>query len=314
VAQGLLSAKTNSLALIVPDIVNPFFAVVARGAETVARRAGYRLLLCNSEGDLQLEREYVEDMVAHRVEGLIVAPASDRSRENLAPLLRRGFPFVLIDRTVAGLDCDVVQADSVDGARRLTAHLIGVGHRSIAMIAEPDEVSTARERVRGYRAALTAAGISFRPELVVRTASAERPGGRACMNQILGFRPRPSAVVAVNNMTALGAMEALRAHDLTVPKDMALVCFDDVEHHAVLSPFLTVMNQPAETMGTAAAQLLLDRVAGRSRGRHRRVVLASELIVRKSCGAGAATPPAEAAPALGRVTRRARAARPKPAG
>lgn len=286
VARGLMSSKTGALGLIVPDIGNPFFATVVRGAESVARRAGYRLLLCNSEGDLALERQYIEDMISHRAEGLIIAPLGDRSKVNLMPLVRRKFPFVLIDRSVAGLDCDLVQADSVAGARKLVSHLTGLGHRRIAVIIEPDNVSTARERMQGYREALKEAGLKFIPELVVRT-TADRAGGHTAMRKILELDPLPKAVFAVNNMTALGAMQAIRERGLVVPKDIALVCFDDVEHLAVLSPFLTVINQPTETFGTLSSRLLLDRINGEVGEWPRRVVLDADLIVRESCGARA---------------------------
>src|ERR1700682_1074038 len=113
IARGLISQKTQTIGLIVPDFVNPFFAPVVRGAETAARRAGYRVLLCNSEGDLRLEREYIDDLVAHRVEGLLLAPASDRSRTVLLPLLRGGFPLVLVDRSLPDTDCDLIVSDSV---------------------------------------------------------------------------------------------------------------------------------------------------------------------------------------------------------
>src|SRR5262249_45762706 len=155
----------------------------------------------------------------------------------------------------AGLDCDFVKADSVDGARRLVRHLISVGHRRIAAIMEPDHVSTARERLEGYRNALDDAGIPFDRELVMET-SGDRAGRYSAMHQIFSLTSRPTAVFAINNMTALGVMQAIHERGLTVPRDIALVCFDDVEHLAVLSPFLTVVNQPAETFGTIGSQLL----------------------------------------------------------
>ena len=292
VARGLKSSKTGALGLIVPDIVNPFFAVVVRGAETVARRAGYRLLLCISENDLTLERQYVEDMISHQVEGLLIAPVGDRSQANIQPLVQRKFPFVLMDRGVRGIDCDLVQGDNLAGARRLVRHLISIGHRRIAAIIEPDNVSTARERLEGYRDALKSAG--HRPsirELVAETSRRPR-GGYSAMHQILSLHPLPTAVLAINNMTALGAMQAIRERGLKVPHDIALVCFDDVEHLAVLSPFLTVMNQPAESFGTVAAQLLLDRIAGKAGDKRRQVVLQPHLLVRESCGAKAGPPEA----------------------
>ena len=284
VARGLMSSKSGTLGIIVPDISNPFFSILVRGAETVARRAGYRVLLCNSEADLGLEKQYVQDMISHRVEGLLIAPVGDRSKTNLVLLERRKFPLVLIDRSVAGFDCDLVQADSVAGAKMLASHLVSVGHRRIAVIIEPDNVSTARERLQGFNAAMKTAGIKIPASHVLRT-TADRAGGYGAMQQILSLDPRPSAVFAVNNMTALGAMQAIRERGLVVPRDIALVCFDDVEHLAVLSPFLTVVNQPTEMFGTLAAQLVLDRIAGTSGGPPRRVVLQSDLLVRESCGA-----------------------------
>jgi LacI family transcriptional regulator len=283
VARGLTSSKTGAIGLIVPDLVNPFFTVVLRGAEMVARRAGYRVLLCNTESDLALERSYIEDMVSHRVEGLIIAPVNDSSRLNLSPLIRRRLPFVLIDRAVPGIDSDLVQADSAAGARRLMQHLVAIGHRRIALIIGSDDVSTTRERARGYRQGLGDADIPFDADLVVK-ATVDRIGGYRAMQQILRLERRPTAVFAVNNMTAMGAMQAIREAGLSVPQHVALVCFDDVEHLAVLSPFMTVIDQPAETFGTLAVQMLLERVSGDADERPRLVVLQTRLIVRQSCG------------------------------
>ena len=149
IARGLISQKTQTIGLIVPDVVNPFFAPVVRGAESAARKAGYRVLLCNSEGDLRLEREYIEDLVAHRVEGLMLAPASDRSRSSILSLLRGGFPLVLIDRALPDADCDLIVSDNANGARRLIEHLIGIGHKEIAHVTDAEDTSTGRERLRG---------------------------------------------------------------------------------------------------------------------------------------------------------------------
>jgi LacI family transcriptional regulator len=289
IARGLISQKTQTIGIIVPDIVNPFFAPVVRGAESAARKAGYRVLLCNSEGDLRLEREYIEDLVAHRVEGLLLAPASDRSRSSILSLLRGGFPLVLIDRALPDADCDLIVSDNVQGARRLIEHLIAIGHREIAHVSDAEDTSTGRERLRGYREALEAAGIPFQPELVIRT-TVDRIGGYRAAQEILARNPLPTAIFAVNNMTAVGTMEALRERNLSVPKDMGLVCFDDVEHLAVLSPILTVIDQPAETFGSLGVQLLLERMTGKANSRPRRIILQTDLIVRQSCCVGSGVP------------------------
>ena len=289
IARGLISQKTQTIGIIVPDIVNPFFAPVVRGAESAARKAGYRVLLCNSEGDLRLEREYIEDLVAHRVEGLLLAPASDRSRSSILSLLRGGFPLVLIDRALPDADCDLIVSDNVQGARLLIEHLIAIGHRKIAHVSDAEDTSTGRERLRGYREALEAAGIPFQRELVIRT-TVDRIGGYRAAQEILARDSLPTAIFAVNNMTAVGTMEALRERSLSVPKDMGLVCFDDIEHLAVLSPILTVIDQPAETFGSLGVQLLLERMTGKANSRPRRIILQTDLIVRQSCCVGSGVP------------------------
>ena len=283
IASSLVSAKTQTIGLIVPDVSNPFFAPIVRGAETAARKAGYRVLLCNSESDIRLERDYVGDLVSHRVEGLMVAPVGDRSRTHLAGLVKHNFPLVLIDRHVAGLDCDSVTLDNVASARRMGEHLVAVGHRRIAYVTDADDVSTGRERLQGFRQALDQAGIPSCPELVFQT-TVDQIGGYRTMQQILDLEDRPTAVFAVNNMTAIGAMQAIREAGLTVPDDISLVCFDDVQHLAVVAPFLTVIDQPAETMGSVAAQLLLERISGRAGERARRITFPGKLTIRISCG------------------------------
>ncbi len=286
-ARGLSAQRTGTLAVIVPDVANPFFTLIVRSAEDVARRAGFRVILCDTRADLALEREVIEEMIAHRVEGILIAPVNDRSRDHLRRLARFGLPFVLVDRTIAGIDADAVLGDSVDGARRLVAHLISLGHRRIGMIVESEEVSTARDRRRGYDAALHEAGIPLEPALVTES-TVDPAGGAAGMRQLLGLDDPPTAVFTVNNLVALGAIEAVRAAGLEVPDDIALVCFDDIEYASRLYPFLTVMEQPAETFGTLGTQLLLERIDGRGPDRRRMVVLPAEFVVRRSCGTVAA--------------------------
>jgi LacI family transcriptional regulator len=282
-ARGLIRQKTGTLALIVPDVANPFFTLIVRGAEDVARRAEYRIILCDTRADLTIEREVIEEMIAHRVDGVAIAPVSDRSRSHLQRLARFGVPFVLIDRIVPGIDCDVVVGDSSGGARRLVEHLISLGHRRIGLIVESDEVSTARDRRKGYEEALDAAGLPADAGLIVRS-TVDPNGGFDGMRRLLELDNPPTAVFTVNNLVALGAIEAVRENGLEVPDDIALVCFDDIEYASRLYPFLTVMAQPAETLGTLGTQLLLERIEGRAPEQNRVVVLPAHFIVRKSCG------------------------------
>src|SRR6266576_3489939 len=268
-ARGLIQRKTGAFGVIVPDVANPFFTLVVRGVEQVAGRAAFHVILCDTQGDLERERGYLEDMVAFQVDGVLIAPVGDRSRPQLRLLTRNNVPFVLIDRSITGFDCDLVQGDSVAGARQLVDHLIGLGHRRIGMITETPDVSTARDRLRGYREALESAGVEFDPDLVVESSAIDP------------------------DVACDGVVEAARQQNLEIPRDLALVCFDDIEHVSRLYPFLTVMAQPAETFGTIATQLLIDRLAGRVGQRRRIVVLPADFIVRKSSGA-LAPEPAEA--------------------
>src|SRR5918995_2032175 len=169
-ARGLIRQKTGTLALIVPDVANPFFTLIVRGAEDVARRSGYRMILADTRADLTIERDVIEEMLAHRVDGIMIAPVSDRSKGHLQRLARYGVEFVLIDRTVSGIESDVVTGDNVGGAWRLVEHLISLGHRRIGFITESDEVSTARDRRQAYEAALAGGGVSYEPSPVVGSA------------------------------------------------------------------------------------------------------------------------------------------------
>jgi LacI family transcriptional regulator, galactose operon repressor len=286
-ARGLSAKRTGTLAVIVPDVGNPFFTLIVRGAEDVARRAGYRVILCDTRADLTVEREVIEEMLAHRVEGILIAPVSDRSRDHLRRLSAFNVPFVLVDRTVRGIDADAVLGDSAEGAQRLVEHLLSLGHRRIGMIVESDDVSTARDRRIGYEAALQTAGIPAEQELVVR-ASVDPDGGHDGMRRLLTLDEPPTAVFTVNNLVAVGAIEAVRSAGLDVPDDVALVCFDDIEYASRLNPFLTVMEQPAETFGTLSTQLLLERIENRAPDRPRVVVLPAQFVVRRSSGAAVA--------------------------
>jgi LacI family transcriptional regulator len=234
-----------------------------------------------------VEHEVVEEMIAHRVEGILIAPVSDRSREHLRRLAKFAVPFVLVDRTVADISADAVLGDSAEGAQRLVQHLLSLGHRRIGLIVETDEVSTARDRRRGYEAALAGAGVPVDPALIVE-ATVDPAGGFEGMRRLLELDERPTAVFTVNNLVALGAIEAVRAAELEVPDDLALVCFDDIEYASRLYPFLTVMEQPAETFGTLGTQLLVERIEGRAPDRTRVVVLPAEFVVRRSCGSDGA--------------------------
>jgi LacI family transcriptional regulator len=282
-ARGLKTQRSGLVALLVPEIVNSFYTTLSRGVEDVANANGLQVILGNTDESVTKERTYVELMITTRVEGVIVAPAG-RTADHLEPLLTASVPTVLVDRTVDGLAADAVRGDGVGGAETLTRHLIGLGHRRIALINGHLDTSVARDRETGFRNALASAGIDVdERHLSAGTWFIDDAEARA--GAILEAAEPPTAIVAANNFMAIGALRALRKRELRVPDDVALASFDDIEDAAEIDPFLTALSQPAYTIGTIAMQLLLERIAGTFTGAPREIVLSPRLLVRRSCGA-----------------------------
>ena len=280
-ARGLRSRRTHTLGLLVTDVTNPFWTTVARGAEDEAMRAGYALFLCNTDEDVAKQQRYIHALLSRRVEGLIIAPASSEAGP-LRPVARAGVPFVLVDRRVPDVAADLVLGDSVAGARLLAEHLLSQGHRRIGHLGGPVGLSTADEREQGYRQALSAAGVEIEPQWVQRGEYKQEAGYRL-MQACLAQPPWPTAVLAANNALAVGALAALRERGLNVPRDMGLVCFDDVPQASQIDPFLTVAAQPAYEFGAVAVRLLFERLSDPKRP-PQTVVLPPEMIVRRSAG------------------------------
>jgi len=282
-ARSLVGGRSRTLALLVADITNPFFTTVARGVEDAARQRGYRVLVGNSDEDVEQEYEYIKAVIASQVDGVIMSPASSRSKAAVQLLGDKGIPVVLLDRGLDGVEADLVAGDSVAGARLLVEHLLSLGHRRIAAVTGPLSVSTARDRLAGYRAGLQAAGLQPDPELELEV-SYKPEGGQEAARRLLTMPPetRPTAVFCANNFQAVGFAVALRNAGVAVPAQMALCCMDDIPLASLLDPFLTVADQPAHTFGTIATQLLLERVDGTAPVTARRVVLQPALLVRRS--------------------------------
>jgi LacI family transcriptional regulator len=283
-ARSLRSKRTRALALVVPDITNPFWTTVARGVEDAAQSHDYSVLLCNTDENPTKQLRYLDVVASQRVDGVIIAPC-DSDVRNLAKLRNRSVPTVVIDRRVEGWDVDSVYGDSISGARALVQHLIELGHKQIAMISGPPKASTAEDRVAGYRIALAEAGIPLDPRLI-RRGEFRSVSGERLTYQILDEGLRPTAIFAANNAIAIGVIDALEKRGLSIPQDVAVVCFDDFHNASRFFPFLTVVVQPAYDMGMNAAQLLLSRLETQVNLQPRHVVLPTRLLIRYSCGSG----------------------------
>jgi LacI family transcriptional regulator len=280
-ASSLRSKRSNVLALVLTDITNPFFTVAARGVEDIASQAGYTVIFCNTDEDLQKEHKYVEVLMQNRVDGIILVPSSFDS-QSVTTLQQNGIPVVVIDRCVSGGSVDQVRCDSRQGAFELTQLLSSLGHTHIALLNGPANVSTASDRLAGFNSALQAAGLNEQGQVVI-AGSYTRASGYEMTQQVLARSPRPTALFAANNFIALGALRALEDAGVRVPGDMAVVTFDDLPESLVISPFLTVAAQPVYEMATKATELLLKRLAGTAAG-FQEVIFPTRLIVRQSSG------------------------------
>ncbi len=273
------SGRAHLVGLIIPDIQNPFYAEIARGVEDAAYASDYALLLCNSDENPEKERFYLDVMRDESVDGLVLPPFDDTDPA-VVELVRAGMPVVCVDRSLAQVKTDLVEVDNYRGAFEAVTHLLEKGHRGIALIEGRSEVSTSRERRRGYVDALAAYQLAPRKELM-RSGDFKQESGRVLAGELLDLRKPPTALFVCNNLMTVGALAALHQRGRRVPADVALVGFDDLPWAEALDPPPTVVRQPAYEVGRQAMELLLKRITAPDRTPVT-VRLLPELIVRRS--------------------------------
>lgn len=277
-ARSLRTKRSHLVALIIPDITNPYYPTLARGLELGLDGGGYHALICNTDRRADLELEFIEDVSARGVDGIVV-DSFTLSIGELASSVGGDAPTVWIGREEEHPGVDTVRVDDLRGACDATMHLVERGHRRIAMIEGPAGAGTTRNE--GYLEALRTAGIPRRGELM---ASGEwtREGGAMAMRQLMHTADPPTAVFCANDVMALGALDALRDAGLSTPHDVALVGFDDIEAAALVVPALSTVRNPAFEIGRVAGELLKERMTGAYRGPSRAVTLPCRLVVRAS--------------------------------
>ncbi len=291
-ARSLRAQRTDTIALVLPDMTNPFFTTLAHGVETAAREAGMTMILANSDEREDEEHRLVQALLQRQVDGLLVATAGTGS-ETIRLCRERGVHLVLVDRPPLEGDVDVVRADSEAGAHDLGRLLVGLGHRATAVLSGPETVLTAKDRVAGFRRAVVAEA-GLREPVVLHGSFSIESGHQMALAAIHGD-PRPTAMFAANNFIAIGALHALDGLGFRVPEDVAVVAFDDLPEAMVTFPFLTVAAQPAFEVGREGVAMLIERIAHPGRPT-RELVLPTRLVIRRSSGgpvATAAVPAAE---------------------
>ncbi len=281
VARSLKVKQTKMLGMVLPDITNPFFSDLIRGAEDAALERGYLLLTANTDEQVEREKRIVAALRSRRVDGILLAATASRSETHLKSVAAAGVPIVCLDRMAPGLAVDAVLADNVRGTQECVRHLIRAGHREIAIITGSLELQIAGERLGGYRAALEEAGIQYSRDLVMEGDFREESGYRLG-KELLLRRERPSAIFACNGVMMLGLLLALDELGVRCPEEIALATFDDLPFAHSFHPHLTAVAQPANRIGYEGANLLIDRVEGKRTGDPVIVRLPPELKIRES--------------------------------
>jgi DNA-binding LacI/PurR family transcriptional regulator len=280
-ARALSRQKSETLGIVVADVSNPFTAQVLKAIDFVTRENGYGLLLSDSGEDVERERANLEAMLAQRIEGIIYLPVT-LSGKSLHRLIAEDIPVVCLDRYVEDVPTDAVVVDN-DRAGALAAEvLVNAGHTRLGVIVA-GETTVGRDRLRGFERKLGRLGVPLDPDLI-RTGDLSLESGRDHTLSLCVLPGRPTALFVQNHPMALGALLALRELGLRVPRDVSVVSFDDPSWAQLLEPALTTIRQPTYELGSAAAQMLIERVARRYTDGPRRIVVEPSLVVRESVG------------------------------
>jgi LacI family transcriptional regulator len=280
-ARGLRSKRTRTLALIVTDITNPYFTLMARGVEDAAGASGYTVVYCNTDESEEKEENYANLLAQRQVDGVLLVPSCGKVK-TIKFLLSNDINFVAIYRRVTVIEIDSVLSDSVNGAYQLVKLLIGLGHKRIAMITGPKDVSTSVDRVAGYQQALIESGLGNNEQ--VYYGAFIQQSGYEFTKQAMMQSPRPTAIFGANNFIAIGIIKALRDLQFDVPGDVSIGAFDDFPESMLVAPFLTFVEQPAYEMGRMATELLLRRISGELTGEYQKLILPTQIIERRSTG------------------------------
>jgi LacI family transcriptional regulator len=285
-AQSLVLGRTKTLGLVITTIVNPFYPELAKGIEDTARSLGYSIILCSTNFDPSLEKQYIDMLRSRGVDGIIFTSAHIYD-PNITSLVEDRFPLILVNRRVYGnplMDSvDYVVVENTKGGFLAVEHLIRMGHERIGVISGPSDSSAAVERLEGVRKAFIEYDLNP-ASLQVLEGDFLKLSGYEAAEEFLAMGDPPSAIFGINDYMALGALEAILDSGLRVPEDVALIGFNNIEFSSLKTVELSTIGQRKYEMGSIAVHTLIERIERGDGDRARQITLEPDLIIRKSCG------------------------------
>jgi LacI family transcriptional regulator len=281
VARSLARSSTNAIGIAISISTNHYFNDIVSSIERACATIGQLVFLCDTRNDPETELNVVREFVQRRVDGVILAPSADPENRAIEYLIANKMPFVLVDRITTS-KADGVGLQNRHAMELLVDHLVGHGHRRIGLVTGEPGFSTSLERSEGYVRALKKHGIAVDRSLM-QEGNASSEAARQAAHRLFDLTERPTAIASGNNLATIGIMKAIRERRLRVPKDIALMGFDDFEWAECFEPRLSVIAQPSEAIGMRAAEMLAERIKTPDRA-PRQARLAPTLVLRRSCG------------------------------
>ena len=279
-ARGLRLKRSHTIGLVVPDISNPFFAQVTHIIQKHAYEVGYSLIVCNTNEDIKIEIEQIELLRRKGVDGYVILPVGTKN-EHIIELLEQNKPFVLLDRSFDDINSNAVVVENYKGSYQAVKHLIDNGHRRIAIIQGLQNTSTSNARLEGYYECFNDHSIPIDERLVVGN-DFRKENGYIETKLLLKLSDPPTAIFTTSDLITLGTLQAISEEGKSIPKDISLVAFDDIDYAPFLLAPLTSVRQPRELMGKAAVKLLIDDIKSKGTSNKKRIVLDPKLVLRKS--------------------------------
>jgi len=282
VALSLKNSRSNTIGIIIPEIVHYFFSSVISGIEDVASQKGYTVIICQSNESFAREVANANALLSHRVDGILISISKEtNSFDHFVNLQEGGIPLVFFDRIAPGINADQIITDDIDASYNATRHLIENGRKWIAHFAGPQGLVIGRDRLQGYLNALTEAGLPIDNRLIIEADTFEK--ARNTVGEMLDAGIVPDGIFAVNDMTAIGAMQTIMKRGYKVPDDVSIVGFSDGYLSGVTDPHLSSVDQHGYEMGTTAAEMLFHRIlSGEAEYLPEVKVLKADLIIRGS--------------------------------